>query len=53
MENYIIKFKNDLRFQQTNRKSLLNYIENRLTLIETINVIKPDINIFPSVKEGI
>lgn len=36
MENYIVRFKTDLKFQQSNRKKLLNYIENKISLIELI-----------------
>lgn len=41
MENYIIKFKNDLRAKQATNKKLINHFETRLSLLELILTVKP------------
>lgn len=41
MENYIIKFKNDLRKEQTNRKMMIKHFESKISLFEQIIEIDP------------
>ena len=36
MNNYIVKFKNDLKFYQTKRKTILKQCEKELELLEKI-----------------